>query len=109
MIYEKVQIKDRVPKTEGRYIVGFTIKHILPKGDQIFDYSFMADYSEQYSFHEEMTDCTGIEWWLDPVCIPSDREIADKAYQEWHNVHLTGELGFNDGAKWLLRKLSNRV
>lgn len=54
-LYRKVFTKDRLPESEGMYIVGYEYG------------SFSCYYNKQYSFHDESTDCTIIEWWLEEV------------------------------------------
>jgi len=105
--YRKVYIeKDGFPKEDGRYIVGFTIKHILPGGDQMVDYSFMADYNKQYSFHEEMTDCSYIEWWLKEIEIPTYEQASEKIKSESRNDW--AGVSFLDGVNWMLMKIKGQ-
>jgi len=115
MLYRKVYIKkDGFPKEDGRYIVGFDITYdedanITPPQDC----SFMADYNKQYSFHEEMTDCSGIEWWLETVKEPTEEQISEKAKKDLkYQHHLVREhhdaefrLGFCWGYKQALKDL----
>jgi len=103
--YRKVYIKkDGFPKEDGRYIVGFSVKYILPKGDQISDCSFMADYDKQYSFHEEMTDCSGIEWWLQKIEIPTYEQACQKIKSESRNDW--AGVAFLDGVNWMLMEIN---
>lgn len=85
MLLRKKFVKDGFPIKEGRYIVGYTIKVILPSGDQFTEFAFQANYNEQYSFHEEMTDCSGIEWWFEKVNEPTDEEIEKMSEKEYPN------------------------
>lgn len=62
-IYRKVLVSERVPSKEGRYIVSNGLGW------------FEVSYSKDFSFHEEFTDCSGVESWLEPVELPSDEEI----------------------------------
>ena len=58
--FTKVAVEERLPLKEGNYIVEF------PEG------MFMSVcYTEDYSFHEEFTDCSEIVNWLEEI---PDRE-----------------------------------
>ena len=70
MLYRKVMVSDRLPNKEGRYIVGISCNKI--------DTVFQADYSNDLSFYEEFTDCSGIEYWLEPIQGPTDKEVIDQ-------------------------------
>lgn len=81
-IYRTVSVGDRLPETEGRYVV--------------FNHGqwHESDYCKQYSFHEEMTDCSGVTHWMEEVELPTEEEM-DKAGDEFSSMHIDGAFAFN--------------
>lgn len=65
-LYREVSVTDRLPQTERRYLV-------KSHGEW-----FSASYLEQFSFHEEMLDCSGVTHWLEEISLPTNEEVARK-------------------------------
>lgn len=87
-IYIEVSVWERWPEKEGRYIVSNGLGW------------FEVNYSKQFSFHEEFTDCSGVTHWLEPVEVPTDEEIEN------HSLLQEGFCNcFDEGAEWILQKL----
>jgi hypothetical protein len=87
-IYIEVPAAERLPEKEGRYIVSNGLGW------------FEVNYSKQFSFHEEFTDCSGVTHWLEPVEVPTDGEIESHSLlqEEFCNC-------FDKGVEWILQKL----
>lgn len=66
-LYRAVACSDRLPETEGRYIV-------LNHGQW-----HEANYCEQYNFHEEMMDCSSVTHWMESIELPNEEDIS-KSY-----------------------------
>ena len=88
-IFRKVSVHDRLPKEEGIYVV---------KNSQGW---FEAIFDNNYLFHGEFTDCSGVTHWLEEVTIntiiqPSRRgNIPTKEYCD----------GYINGANYILNLL----
>lgn len=52
------------PKKEGVYVVKTDTGR------------FEANWNEQYGFHMEFTDCSGVTHWYEPITLPDDTIIA---------------------------------
>jgi hypothetical protein len=87
-IYIEVPVAERLPDKEGRYIVSNGLGW------------FEVNYSKQFSFHEEFTDCSGVTHWIEPVEVPTDEEIESHSLlqEEFCNC-------FDKGVQWILQKL----
>lgn len=87
-IYIEVSVWERWPEKEGRYIVSNGLGW------------FEVNYSKQFSFHEEFTDCSGVTHWLEPVEVPTDEEIEN------HSLYQEGFCScYDEGVEWILQKL----
>lgn len=108
-IYIPVSILDELPKKEGRYPVV-----IAYENREGYEYFTQAEYSKEYSFHEEMMDCSLITHWLKEVelTLPSDEEIHTE-FKEYHFRHKSnftsrGEY-FTHAAKWLREQITKQL
>jgi len=94
-LYREVSVSDRLPQTDGRYLV-------KSHGEW-----FSASYLEQFSFHEEMMDCSSVTHWLEEIKLPTEEEVknhfplisADRTYAT------TLAVGQRMGANWLISAL----
>lgn len=92
-LYREVSVIDRLPQTEGRYLV-------KSHGEW-----FSASYLEQFSFHEEMLDCSGVTHWLEEVELPTITVIRNTAMENKDIAGYFEELAFETGANYILNKL----
>jgi hypothetical protein len=89
-IYIEAPVSERLPEKEGRYIVSNGLGW------------FEVNYSKQFSFHEEFTDCSGVTHWLEPVEVPNHEEIeTGKGFMK--NEMFV--IGYNRAVNWILQKL----
>lgn len=72
-IYIPIDIRERLPEKDGRYIVN--------NHGQWHE----ANYCKEYSFHEEMTDCSAVTHWMEEVVLlePNDMELMRTASTQW--------------------------
>lgn len=111
MLYRKVKVTDRLPEKEGRYIVGWdeNLTSLDGKHSETIHVIFQADYNERYSFHEEYSDCSRVEWWLEKVKEPTDEEIeaksSAKCKERMNAVWPLYQVGYEDGYKQALKDL----
>lgn len=83
--------KGEFPDKEGRYLVSNGLGW------------FEVSYSKLYGFHEEFTDCSGIDTWLEEVVIPSDQDMISIESTYYHDPE-----SFVDGANYILNQLEQK-
>ena len=110
MLLRKVLCKDRLPEKEGRYIVGWdeNLTSLDGKHSETIHVVFQADYNERYSFHEEYSDCSRVEWWWEKVKEPTEEEIRDRLmnlFPDWKRTWegtvriIASEVGYKQALK----------
>ena len=108
-IYIPVSILDELPKKEGRYPVV-----IAYENREGYEYFTQAEYRKEYSFHEEMMDCSLITHWLKEVelTLPSDEEIEGFAtYKSGGGSPESNDerIGIILGIKYLRKQITNQL
>lgn len=96
-LYRQVSVSDRLPQTEGRYLV-------KSHGEW-----FSASYLEQFSFNEEMLDCSGVTHWLEEISLPTNEEIR-KERDAYSYSKISGLFrdGWRFGIKYILENLEGK-